>query len=93
MELTMNGLTTLTLVTGSTVTIPVPAELLYRQVEVTIVPVEESGDWRDLPPNGTAVAALLQELATAGGVQSIEDPVVWQREQRRDRPLPGRERQ
>ena len=44
MELTMNGLTTLTLVTGSTVTIPVPAELLYRQVEVTIVPVEESGD-------------------------------------------------
>ena len=35
---------------------------------------------------------LMQEAAESGGVfQSIEDPVAWQREQRKDRALFGRE--
>jgi hypothetical protein len=34
----------------------------------------------------------LEELRTAGGLSDvIPDPVEWQREIRRDRPLPGRE--
>jgi hypothetical protein len=33
----------------------------------------------------------LERLAAAGGIKSIRDPVAWQREIRRDRPLPGRE--
>ena len=34
--------------------------------------------------------AILQDIASSGGL-NIEDPVAWQREQRQDRPLPGRE--
>lgn len=37
-----------------------------------------------------AVAAL-QAIADRGGIKSIPDPVKWQREIRKDRPLPGRE--
>ncbi len=36
-----------------------------------------------------AVAAL-QAIADRGGIKSIPDPVKWQREIRKDRPLPGR---
>jgi hypothetical protein len=35
--------------------------------------------------------AALERIAARGGVQSIPDPVAWQREMREDRPLPGRE--
>lgn len=87
----MVALTTFTTVTGDTVTIPVPVEFMDRQVEVTIVPIEENGNWRDVASNGTALARLLQQMAEAGGIASIEDPVAWQRGQRSDRPLPGRE--
>lgn len=31
------------------------------------------------------------QLAASGAFADIEDPVAWQREQRRDSPLPGRE--
>lgn len=34
--------------------------------------------------------AILQDIASSGGL-NIDDPVAWQREQRQDRPLPGRE--
>ena len=34
--------------------------------------------------------ALLQEIADSGGL-GIADPQEWQREVRRERPLPGRE--
>lgn len=34
---------------------------------------------------------LMQEMAASSAFKSIEDPVAWQREQRKDRPLPGRE--
>ena len=35
--------------------------------------------------------AALERIAARGGIQSITDPVAWQREMREDRPLPGRE--
>lgn len=38
-----------------------------------------------------AAVAALAGLAAAGGFSSIPDPAAWQREIRRDRPLPGRE--
>lgn len=34
---------------------------------------------------------LMTEMAESGAFKSIKDPVAWQREQRKDRPLPGRE--
>ncbi len=40
---------------------------------------------------GERMAAALEKLAASQAVASIEDPVAWQREVRRDRPLPGRD--
>lgn len=37
------------------------------------------------------MAAVLSQLAAAGGIRSIPDPLAWQREIRQDRPLPGRD--
>jgi hypothetical protein len=56
-------------------------------VEITLIeepPAEAS-------TRGPAMAAALQKIADAGGVPGIPDPVAWQREIRRDRPLPGRD--
>lgn len=33
---------------------------------------------------------LMEEMAKAGAFSSIKNPVTWQREQRKDRPLPDR---
>jgi hypothetical protein len=40
---------------------------------------------------GERMAAALEKLADSQAVASIEDPGAWQREVRRDRPLPGRD--
>lgn len=43
-------------------------------------------------PNGTKLARLMEEIAKRGtAFKEIEDPGAWQREIRKDRPLPGRE--
>jgi hypothetical protein len=39
---------------------------------------------------GQQMARALQALADAGGLTGIPDPRAWQREVRRERPLPGR---
>jgi hypothetical protein len=57
-------------------------------VEITILRTETEEERR---ARGRRAAEALQALADAGGISSIEDPVAWQREIRRDRPLPGRE--
>ena len=42
--------------------------------------------------DGRLLAALCEDIARkTGGIASIPDPVAWQREQRIDRPTPGRE--
>lgn len=42
--------------------------------------------------NGAAMVAALEAIAKAGGPTSFpEDVVAWQREERKDRPLPGRD--
>ena len=59
------------------------------------VPVEikvlESDPTEDTAARGAAMAAILQKIADSGGVGSIPDLVAWQREIRKDRPLPGRD--
>lgn len=40
---------------------------------------------------GKRIKASLQALAEKGTFADIEDPVAWQRQMRKDRPLPGRE--
>lgn len=34
--------------------------------------------------------ALMEDMASSGGIQSINDPAEWQRAVRKDRDLPGR---
>lgn len=34
---------------------------------------------------------LMEEMAKSNAFESIKDPVAWQREIRKDRPLPGRD--
>ena len=57
-------------------------------VEITVL---EPADGNDTAARGAAMAAALQKIADAGGLGSIPDPVAWQREIRKDRPLPGRD--
>lgn len=42
-------------------------------------------------PNGAKLTKLMKEFADQGGVKSIPDPIKWQDETRKDRPLQGRE--
>ena len=49
-------------------------------------------DKPDFPENrGAIMAGLLEILGDLGAFADIEDPVAWQREQRKDRPMPFRD--
>lgn len=54
------------------------------EVEVRILPKTSAR-------SGEKMAAALEKLAKMDADTAIVDPVDWQREMRRDRPLPGRE--
>jgi hypothetical protein len=71
-----------------TLHLPLPAELRGGKVKVTatIERVTEDGG----RAAREAALAALQRLRERGTFRDI-DPVAWQREIRRDRPLPGRE--
>jgi hypothetical protein len=43
------------------------------------------------PSQGARMAAALELAAAHGGLTAIADPVQWEREQREERALPGRE--
>ena len=69
-----------------TVHVPLPEKLRHGKLRVTatVQSVDEK-------PVGTPLDAL-KELRKLGGLRNvIPDPVEWQREQRRDRQLPGRD--
>jgi hypothetical protein len=60
-------------------------------VEVTILRDERFSASR-VADAGERMADALEKLAASRAIASTEDPVAWQREVRRDRPLPGRDR-
>ena len=64
-----------------------PVDLKPDQpVEVTILDEpDQSADRRK------RMAEALEKLAASDAFSEISDPVEWQREIRKDRPLPGRE--
>lgn len=43
------------------------------------------------PDRGARMAAALSKVAEGSAFKKIGDPVEWQRQIRKDRPLPGRE--
>ncbi len=59
-------------------------------VEVTVLQDERFSSSRAADA-GERMASALEKLAASNAVADIEDPVEWQREVRRDRPLPGRD--
>ncbi len=66
----------------------VPPELRNARVRVTATleaaaPTQPAEDQKPL--------RALKELRKLGAFKEIGDPIDWQRAQRRDRPLPGRE--
>jgi hypothetical protein len=64
-----------------------PPDLTPEQsVGVLVTLVEPPG----VADRGQRMAAALAKLAGSALAQ-IDDPVAWQREQRTDRPLPGRD--
>lgn len=42
-------------------------------------------------PNGAAIAHIMERMSARNSLSGIRGPAAWQREIRRDRPLPGRE--
>ena len=72
-----------------TLHLPVPRNLRCGKVRV-IATLESESATTGRPTQETALAALRQ-LREMGTFKKIADPVAWQREIRKDRPLPGRD--
>ncbi|CAN5773019.1 hypothetical protein BH20VER1_BH20VER1_12440 [soil metagenome] len=71
-----------------TLHLPLPADAPRGKLRVTAT-VESAG--RTGPNAASARWQRSGGSRRGGGIRSIPDPVAWQREQRQDRPLPGRE--
>lgn len=71
-----------------TLRLPLPAELRHGKVKVVATLESQSADLME--QQGTPLEAL-RELRKLGTFKDIADPVAWQRQQRCDRPLPGRD--
>jgi hypothetical protein len=59
-------------------------------VQVTVLSQQQVGE-SDLEARRRRVRDALNALASGGAFAAIQDPVEWQREIRKDRPLPGRD--
>ena len=69
-----------------TLHLPLPLEMRSSKVRVTAT--LESVSQR---PSRTEALEALRTLSRLGTFKEIKDPVAWQRQIRKDRPLPGRE--
>ena len=67
-----------------------PAEMQEETLDFVQVKVKQN---RETKPkaNGQAIVEILERMAARNSLSHIKDPVAWQREIRKDRPLPGRE--
>ncbi len=70
-----------------TLHLPLPEDLRRGKVKV-VATLEEAET--TVAKQGTPLDAL-KELRKLGTFKDVTDPVAWQREQRRDRTLPGRD--
>ena len=57
------------------------------KVQVTMLPQAKP----EPSASSRAALAILEALAASGGLPEFGDPVAWQIETRKDRPLPGRD--
>ncbi|MBV9108963.1 MAG: hypothetical protein JO306_06130 [Gemmatimonadetes bacterium] len=61
-----------------------------QPTEVKVI-VREEEDAAEAAARRRRALAALEELAARGGIKSIPDPAEWHRQNRTDRPLPGRD--
>jgi hypothetical protein len=64
-------------------------DLDHARVIVTVI--EPAGRDEAGTPNGRELARVLEQMAEAGAAEAFGDPLEWQRSERTDRTLPGRE--
>jgi hypothetical protein len=69
----------------------VPEVLRGQPLEVVAVLQLAKAADLDAPVRRQRAYAALEQLARLGGIAGIADPTAWQRGQRLERPLPGRE--
>ncbi len=87
---TMNKYTTTVIRTGNSYALRVPkqyiedANLQLGQKAVIQLPIPEAKQ------NRARVQVLFKQLQELGAYKDIKDPAAWQREIRKDRPLPSR---
>jgi hypothetical protein len=62
-----------------------------RSVAVHVTILDEVQASSAQQTSGQQMAAILEQLAHHPTLTSISDPIAWQREQRGERTLPGRE--
>ncbi len=76
-----------------TLHLPVPENLRSGKVRVVAtLQAEEEGPAASIDAKAGTPLEALKELRKLGGLRHvIPDPVAWQREQRQERPLPGRD--
>lgn len=72
--------------------LPLPPNLRWGKIKVE-AKLEAIGETSvDADPRTGTVLDAMKELRRIGGLrQAIPDPVAWQREMRKDRPLPSRD--
>jgi hypothetical protein len=69
-----------------------PEQLDTEQgVEVQVTILQSPATSSAAASNGKAMAEVLEKLAATNSVSEISDASTWQREQRQDRVLPGRD--
>jgi hypothetical protein len=74
-----------------TLHLPVPQNLRHGKVKVVATLETEAEMAAPAKPKPATPLEALKELRKLGGLRHvIPDPVAWQREQRKERPLPGR---
>ncbi len=87
----MNKYTATVIKTGNSYALRVPkryvedAQLKSGQKTVIALPILEPKQNRE------KIQEVIRQLQEIGAYKDIKDPVAWQREIRKDRPLPGRE--
>jgi hypothetical protein len=77
-----------------TLHLPVPAELRHGKIQVTAT-LKAADGTSSIGPRATQEMPrrrkeAFEKLRQLNPFREIEDPVAWQKEIRKDRPLPGR---
>jgi hypothetical protein len=76
----MEAVRTVIMAESDSVTVPLPAALRNRRVEVIVLPAEEAA--RSEPPNGDDTLDILRKLAERNAGAAFGDPLEWQKNEK-----------